>query len=114
MLLQSLFRVLLLHRYGLLGLAACVPCGFIRCFLCLTQVLLLLLLHRYGLLGLDLSRNFLEGPLPAELGELTKLELILLAANSECADTRNVCVCMWGAGCGVLWGADKTSCSSSC
>jgi 23S rRNA A1618 N6-methylase RlmF len=44
----------------------------------------LLLLHRYGLKQLDLSRNYLTGPVPASLEQLENLEVLLLGSNSEC------------------------------
>ena len=40
-------------------------------------------LHRHGMVGLDLSRNFITGPLPPSFNELTNLQLLLLGANSE-------------------------------
>lgn len=43
-------------------------------------------LHRYGLLGLDLSRNYINGSLPAAIGNLTNLQVLLLGANSECIE----------------------------
>lgn len=40
-------------------------------------------LHQHGMVGLDLSRNFITGPLPPSFNELSNLQLLLLGANSE-------------------------------
>jgi len=51
----------------------------------------LLQLHQYGLQQLDLSRNNLSGPVPDSLGQLKKLEVLLLGSNSECLFAGQAC-----------------------
>ena len=43
----------------------------------------LAVLHQHGMTALDLSRNQITQALPAELGQLTNLQALLLGANSE-------------------------------
>jgi len=40
-------------------------------------------LHRHGMVALDLSRNQITGPLPADVAQLSNLQALLLGANSE-------------------------------
>lgn len=52
----------------------------------------LTLLQRRGLRHLDMSRNFLTGPLPTEFTSWSNLTVVLLGSNSAC--------CCWFGGCG--------------